>query len=227
MALATLVVMGMISFYMSSQSIWMAGSTQAWPSATAPCWSRPSRTACARARAGQVIDSPDSLHQGLILYATRTAPRLLALLVGRERLARPPGPGPRTRTAAGRRLAGDALPARHAHALVADPPGRAARRRRASSCAWPRPRRSTTAGPSRHDPRDRARVRRGRLRPRRRRHLRAGAHDHRRSRSSACRATRRSSSSARSTREQAFQSAVGGIERAKFALACRRSSSRA
>jgi hypothetical protein len=68
MALSTLVVMGMISFYISSQSTWMASSTQALAQRDATLLIEAVSDSVRRAAVAQPFDSPDSLHQGLILF---------------------------------------------------------------------------------------------------------------------------------------------------------------
>jgi type II secretory pathway component PulJ len=67
MALATLVVMGMISFYISSQSTWMASSTQALAQRDATLLVETISKDVRAATLAQVLDYPDSLHQALIL----------------------------------------------------------------------------------------------------------------------------------------------------------------
>ncbi len=67
-ALSTLVVMGMVSFYISSQSTWMAGSTQALAQRDATLLVETVSDHVRAACIAQVIDSPDSLHQGLVLF---------------------------------------------------------------------------------------------------------------------------------------------------------------
>ena len=68
MVLATLVMMGMISFYISSQSTWMASSTQALAQRDATLLIETISDRVRVAHTAQVIDSPDSLHQGLVLF---------------------------------------------------------------------------------------------------------------------------------------------------------------
>jgi prepilin-type N-terminal cleavage/methylation domain-containing protein len=68
MALATLVVMGMISFYINSQSMWMAGSSQALAQRDGTLLIEAVSDRVRPSCAAQVIDSPDPLHQGLVLY---------------------------------------------------------------------------------------------------------------------------------------------------------------
>jgi len=67
MALATLVVMGMISFYISSQSTWMASSTQALAQRDATLLIETISDSVRAATLAEVHDSPDALHQCLIL----------------------------------------------------------------------------------------------------------------------------------------------------------------
>ena len=67
-ALATLVVMGMISFYISSQSTWMAGSTQALAQRDGTLLIETISDRVRPSFAAQAFDSPDSLHQGLVLF---------------------------------------------------------------------------------------------------------------------------------------------------------------
>jgi type II secretory pathway component PulJ len=68
MALATLVVMGMISFYVSSQSMWMAGSTQALAQRDATLLIETVSAKVRESFQAETFESPDSTHQGLILY---------------------------------------------------------------------------------------------------------------------------------------------------------------
>ena len=70
MALSTLVVMGMISFYISSQSNWMAGSTQALAQRDATLLIETVSDRVHSACVAQVIpsDPPSPQHQGLVLY---------------------------------------------------------------------------------------------------------------------------------------------------------------
>jgi hypothetical protein len=67
MALATLVVMGMISFYISSQSTWMAGSTQALAQRDATLLIEAVSEKVRESFLAEAFDSPDSNHRGLIL----------------------------------------------------------------------------------------------------------------------------------------------------------------
>ncbi|TFG85737.1 MAG: hypothetical protein E4H17_04755, partial [Gemmatimonadales bacterium] len=76
--LSTLVVMGMISFYISSQSTWMASSTQALAQRDATLLIETISDRVRSAHTAQVIDSPDSLHQGLVLFDIDPATQVLA-----------------------------------------------------------------------------------------------------------------------------------------------------
>ena len=67
MALATMVVMGMISFYISSQSTWMAGSTQAIAQRDGTMLIEAISDSVRTAAFAETFDSPDPLHSGLIL----------------------------------------------------------------------------------------------------------------------------------------------------------------
>ena len=67
MVLSTLVVMGMISFYISSQSTWMASSTQALAQRDATLLIETISERVRRAALAEPFDSPDALHQGIIL----------------------------------------------------------------------------------------------------------------------------------------------------------------
>lgn len=66
-ALAMLVVLGMIGFYISSESSWMAGSTQAIAQRDATLLVEALSDSTRRAALAEPFDSPDSLHCGLIL----------------------------------------------------------------------------------------------------------------------------------------------------------------
>jgi hypothetical protein len=68
MALSTLVVMGMISFYISSQSTWMAGSTQALAQRDATLLIEAVSDSVRRAFLADVQPGSDPLHQTLILH---------------------------------------------------------------------------------------------------------------------------------------------------------------
>jgi hypothetical protein len=70
MALSTLVVMGMIGFYISSQSTWMAGSTQALAQRDATLLIEAITDSVRAAFLAEVQDGPgpDPEHQCLILY---------------------------------------------------------------------------------------------------------------------------------------------------------------
>jgi type II secretory pathway component PulJ len=67
MALSTLVVMGMISFYISSQSTWMASSTQALAQRDATLLIETVSDSVRAAALAEVHDVPDAVHQTLIL----------------------------------------------------------------------------------------------------------------------------------------------------------------
>lgn len=67
-ALAMLVVLGMIGFYVSSQSSWMAGSSQALAQRDATLLIEALTDSVRRASVAVPFDSPDSLHRGLVLY---------------------------------------------------------------------------------------------------------------------------------------------------------------
>jgi prepilin-type N-terminal cleavage/methylation domain-containing protein len=66
-ALAALVVMGLLTFYMNSQATWIAGSTQAMAQRDGTLLVETLSDSVRAAYSGEVYDSPDSLHQGLIL----------------------------------------------------------------------------------------------------------------------------------------------------------------
>lgn len=67
MVLAALVMMGMISFYISSQSTWMASSTQALAQRDATLLIETISDRVRAASLAEVHDVPDPLHQCLIL----------------------------------------------------------------------------------------------------------------------------------------------------------------
>jgi Tfp pilus assembly protein PilW len=67
MALSTLVVLGMLGFYISSQTTWMAGSTQAIAQRDATLLIE-AVSDSVRAAAHAAVDSTDALHHTLILY---------------------------------------------------------------------------------------------------------------------------------------------------------------
>jgi hypothetical protein len=67
MALSTLVVMGMLSFYISSQSTWTASSTQALAQRDATLLVETISDSVRAATLAEVHNSPDALHQCLIL----------------------------------------------------------------------------------------------------------------------------------------------------------------
>jgi hypothetical protein len=77
MVLATLVVMGMISFYISSQSTWTASSTQVLAQRDATLLIETISNRVRASHTAQVIDSPDSLHQGLVLFGIDPATQVL------------------------------------------------------------------------------------------------------------------------------------------------------
>ena len=66
-ALAMLVVLGMIGFYVSSQSSWLAGSTQALVQRDATLLIETLSDSIRHACLAEPFDSPDSLHCGLVL----------------------------------------------------------------------------------------------------------------------------------------------------------------
>jgi Tfp pilus assembly protein PilW len=66
-ALAMLVVLGMIGFYASSQSSWLAGSAQALAQRDATLLVETLSDSIRHACLAEPFDSPDALHQGLIL----------------------------------------------------------------------------------------------------------------------------------------------------------------
>jgi hypothetical protein len=68
MVLATLVVMGLISFYASSQALWMRGSSQALAQRDATLLIEALSDSVRQYAHAEVFDSPDALHQGVILY---------------------------------------------------------------------------------------------------------------------------------------------------------------
>ena len=68
MALAALVVMGLIGFYISSQSTWMDGSTQALAQRDATLLVETISERVHRAASCVIIDSPDAQHQSLALH---------------------------------------------------------------------------------------------------------------------------------------------------------------
>ncbi len=67
MVLATLVVMGLISFYVSSQSLWMKGSSRALAQRDATLLVETLSDSVRAYAHAEVYDSPDALHQGVIL----------------------------------------------------------------------------------------------------------------------------------------------------------------
>jgi len=74
LALATLVVMGMISFYISSQSTWMAGSTQALAQRDATLLIEAISERVRESSVAMTYDSPDPDHQGLLLWDANQEP---------------------------------------------------------------------------------------------------------------------------------------------------------
>lgn len=72
-ALAMLVILGMIGFYISSQSTWMTGSTQALIQQDASLLLGTMSAEVRRAARALVVDHPDASHQALFLYADRHA----------------------------------------------------------------------------------------------------------------------------------------------------------
>lgn len=69
MALSTLVVMGLIGFYISSQTLWMRGSAQTLAQRDATLLVEALSDSVRQYAHAIVFDSPDSLHQGVDLYA--------------------------------------------------------------------------------------------------------------------------------------------------------------
>ena len=67
-ALAMLVVLGMVGFYISSQSSWMAGSSQALAQRDATLLVETMADSIRRAAVAVPFDSPDSLRRGVALY---------------------------------------------------------------------------------------------------------------------------------------------------------------
>ena len=67
-ALAALVVMGMISFYISSQSMWMSGSTQALAQRDGTLLIETVSDSVRASSLAVPFDSPDADHRGLILH---------------------------------------------------------------------------------------------------------------------------------------------------------------
>jgi len=68
MALAALVVMGMIGFYISSQATWIDGSTQAIAQRDATMLVETVSQGVRRAAFAEVTSDPDSVHQTLTLH---------------------------------------------------------------------------------------------------------------------------------------------------------------
>ena len=73
MALATLVMLGIVGFYMSSQAVWMEGSSQAITQRDATLLVAAITDSVRRAAKAVVVDYPDTQHQALYLYADRNA----------------------------------------------------------------------------------------------------------------------------------------------------------
>ncbi len=69
MVLATLVVTGLIGFYISSQTLWMQGSAQALAQRDATLLVEALSDTVRQYAHAVVFDSPDGLHQGVALYA--------------------------------------------------------------------------------------------------------------------------------------------------------------
>jgi Tfp pilus assembly protein PilW len=67
MALAAVVVMGLLTFYMNSQATWVDGSTQALAQRDGTLLVEAISDSVRKAFLAQVRDVPDSLHQTLIL----------------------------------------------------------------------------------------------------------------------------------------------------------------
>ena len=73
-ALAMLVILGMIGFYISSQSIWMTGSTQSLIQQDASLLLSTMSDEVRRSARALAVDHPDASHQlALFLYADRHA----------------------------------------------------------------------------------------------------------------------------------------------------------
>jgi hypothetical protein len=73
-ALAALVMMGLVGFYMTSQAVWMEGSSQAITQRDATLLVTAITDSVRRAARAIVVDDPDALHQTLLLYADKSAP---------------------------------------------------------------------------------------------------------------------------------------------------------
>ncbi len=73
-ALAALVVMGLIGFYISSQATWMDGSTQAIAQRDATLLVETISGRVREASSAVVSSTPDSLHQTLTLYRSDGTP---------------------------------------------------------------------------------------------------------------------------------------------------------
>jgi hypothetical protein len=68
MVLATLVVMGLIGFYISSQTVWLHGSSQALAQRDATLLVEAFSDTVRQYARAVVFDSPDGQHQGVALY---------------------------------------------------------------------------------------------------------------------------------------------------------------
>jgi hypothetical protein len=73
-ALAMLVILGMIGFYVSSQATWMMGSTQALIQQDASLLLSTMSGEVRQAARAMVMDHPDASHQALFLYPDRHTP---------------------------------------------------------------------------------------------------------------------------------------------------------
>jgi prepilin-type N-terminal cleavage/methylation domain-containing protein len=67
-ALAAVVMMGLISFYIGSQTMWMQGSTQALAQRDATLLVETLSDSVHQYAHAQVVPSPDTLHETLILF---------------------------------------------------------------------------------------------------------------------------------------------------------------
>jgi prepilin-type N-terminal cleavage/methylation domain-containing protein len=74
MALASLVMLGLVGFYMTSQAVWMEGSSQAITQRDATLLVAAITDSVRRAARANVADYPDAQHQILYLYADSLAP---------------------------------------------------------------------------------------------------------------------------------------------------------
>ena len=68
MVLAVLVMAGLVGFYLSSQATWVDGSAQAITQREATSLVDDMSDSVHVAASASVFDSPDSLHQGVVLY---------------------------------------------------------------------------------------------------------------------------------------------------------------